>query len=105
MGRNYCKNTILVIVALICVAGHGAEPADLIARLKKLNGVSVMRATVRIEDRTSRKDDKDAKPLEKGDFVITAEPNALTVAVAGKILDSRVFREFSLLRAGELAHC
>ena len=105
MAHNYCKNVTFAIVALICVAGRGAEPADLIARLKKLDGGNTIHATVHIYDRTSRMDDEDYKPLEKGDFAITAEPNTLSVAVMGKILDSRVFREFSLLRAGELAHC
>ncbi|MHC4354828.1 MAG: hypothetical protein ACYS0H_19170 [Planctomycetota bacterium] len=105
MAHDYCRKTVLVIVALICVAGRGAEPADLIARLKKLDGGGTIRAAVHVVDHTSRTDDEDYKPREKGDFAITAEPNALTVAVIGKILDSRVFREFSLLRAGELAHC
>ena len=105
MARNYCRNTVLAIVTLICVAGRGAEPADLIARLKKLDGGSTIHAAVHVDDHTSRTDDEDYKPREKGDFAITAEPNALSVAVMGKILDSRVFREFSLLRAGELAHC
>lgn len=104
MERDYCSKTVLVIMALICVAGHGAEPADLIARLKKLGGGSVIRATVHIDDRTSRTDDENSKPLETGDLVITAEPNTLTVAAIGKIADSRVYREFSLFRAGELAN-
>jgi hypothetical protein len=105
MARNCYRYTALAIVALIGVAGQGAEPADLIARLKKLDADNTILATVHVEDRTSRTDDEGSKPLEKGDFAITAEPNALTVAVTGKILDSRVSREFSLLRAGELAHC
>jgi len=105
MAQNYRKNAAFAVVALICVTGHGAEPADLIARLKKLDGGNTIRAAVHVDDRTSRTDDEDAKPLEKGNFTITAEPNALSVAVVGKIVDSRVFREFSLLRAGQLAHC
>jgi len=105
MANDYCKKTVLVVVGLICVAGHGAEPADLIARLKKFDADNTILATVHVEDRTSRTDDEGSKPLEMGDFAITAEPNTLSVAVVGKILDSRVFREFSLLRAGELAHC
>ncbi|HEC03309.1 MAG TPA: hypothetical protein ENI81_07200 [Phycisphaerales bacterium] len=105
MARNCYRYTVLVMVALIGVVGHGAEPADLIARLKKLDAGDTIHATVHIEDRTSRTEDENSKPLEKGDFVVTAEPNALTVAVTGKIQDSRVSREFSLLRAGELAHC
>lgn len=105
MVRNYVRNAVLVNVALICVPGHGAEPIDLIARLKKLDGKNMIQAAVHVEDRTSRKDDKDIKPLKKGDFVITAEPNALTVAVTGRILDSKIFREFSLLRAGGLGNC
>jgi hypothetical protein len=98
------RSTVFVILMLICVAGHGAEPADLIARLSKLDGGNAIQAAVHIDDRTSRTDDEDTKPLEKGDFVIMAEPNSLTVAVMGKTPDSRVFREFSVLRAGELAH-
>lgn len=103
MARNF-KHRIFFLVAMICAAGHGAEPADLIARLNKLDADNTILVTVHVEDRTSRTDDEGSKPLEKGDFAITAEPNVLTVAVTGKILDSRVSREFSLLRAGELAH-
>lgn len=105
MACNYCRKTVFVIVGLLCIAGHGAEPADFIVRLNKLDADNTILAAVHIDDHTSRTDDENSKPLEKGDFAITAEPNALTVAVTGKILDSRVSREFSLLRAGELAHC
>lgn len=74
--------------------------------MKKLDGNGTICAAVHIEDRTSKKaEDGDGKPLEKADFTITADANSLTVAVAGKISDSRVFREFSVLRAGELTHC
>ena len=104
MARKCYRNTVLTIVALIGVVGYGAEPADLIARLKKLDGNSTIRAAVHVDDRTSRTDDENYKPREEGHFAITAEPNALSVAVVGKIRDSRVFKDFSLLRAGELAH-
>jgi len=104
MALKCYRNTVLTIVALIGVVGYGAEPADLIARLKKLDGGSTIRAAVHVDDRTSRTDDEDYKPREEGHFAITAESNALSVAVVGKILDSRVFKDFSLLRAAELAH-
>ncbi len=104
MARHTRRSTVFVIAMLICAAGQGAGPAGLIARLKQLDGGNMIRAAVHVDDRTSRTDDEDYKPLEKGDFVVTAEPNALTVAVVGEIRDSRVFREFSLLRAGDLVH-
>ena len=76
----------------------------LIARLNRLDGKSAIHAAVHIEDRISKTQDEKSKPLEKVDFTITADANVLTVGVAGKISDSRVFREFSLLRATELVH-
>lgn len=94
----------LVLAGLISVTAYGDGLSDLTARLKKLDGGSKIQAAVHIEDRTSRTEDENSKPLEKGDFEITAEPNILTVAASGKIVDSRVYREFSLLRAGELAN-
>ena len=106
MGSKRFRNLLLVIVGLACGVGNAAQLPDLMARLKKLNGNGAVCAAVHIEDRTSKKaEDLDGKPLEKANFTITADANTLTVAVAGKISDSRVFREFSVLRAGELAHC
>ena len=102
-----CKNLwviICVLIGLLCGLVNGTELPDLIARLKKLDGKGTICASVHIEDRTSKKaEDGDGKPLEKADFTITADANSLTVAVAGKISDSRVFREFSVLRADKLA--
>jgi hypothetical protein len=96
---------VFVVIGLACGVVNGADLPDLMARLKKLDGNGTVCAAVHIEDRTSKKEDLDGKPLEKADFMITADANMLTVAVTGKVSDSRVFREFSVLRAGELAHC
>ena len=100
-----CKHLskICILIGLLCATGYGAGLPDLIARLEKLDGKTSIHAAAHIEDRTSRKDDEAGEPLEKADLTITADANALAVAVAGKISDSRVFREFSVLRAGELA--
>lgn len=98
------RTATLAFVALACVAGYGAELSDLTARLKELDGKSTIHAAVHIEDRTSRTEDKATKPLEKADFAITADANTLKVEVTGEISDSRVLKEFSLFRAGELAH-
>jgi len=103
MACKHLRDTICVLIGLFCGVGYGAGLPDLIARLEKLDGTNTICGAVHIEDRTSRTEDGDGKPLEKADFTITADANALTVAVAGKISDSRVFREFSVLRAGELA--
>ncbi len=104
MRSTYIRDVICVLIGLLCGVGHAADLPDMISRLEKLDGKNTICGAVHIEDRTSRTDDKDTKPLEKADFVITADANELTVVVAGKISDSRVFREFSVLRAGELAH-
>ncbi len=104
MTPKHLRDVICVLIGLLCGVGHGAQLPDLMARLEKLNSNGTICAAVHVEDRTSRTEDEDSKPLEKADFTITADANVLTVAVAGKISNSRVFREFSLLRAGELAH-
>jgi hypothetical protein len=101
-----CKNlrvVICVLIGFLCGVGSGAELPDLVARLGKLDGKGAICGAVHIEDRTSKTGDENGKPFEKADFTITADANSLTVAVAGKISDSRVFREFSVLRAGELS--
>ncbi len=103
MGSRHFRNLVFVVIGLACGVGHGAELPDLMARLKKLDGTGTVCATVSIEDRTSKKEDLDGKPVEKADFTVTADANSLTVTVAGKVSDSRVYREFSVLRAGELA--
>jgi hypothetical protein len=95
---------VFVVVGLVCSVACGEELLDLIKRLEKLNGNNSIHAVVRIEDRMPKIQDKESKLLEKADFVITADANALTLTVAGKISDTRLFREFSLLRAGELVH-
>ena len=93
---------VFILVGFSCGLVNGEQLPDLAARLEKLDGKGAICGAVHIEDRTSKKEDLDGKPLEKADFTITADANALTVAVAGKISDSRVFREFSVLRAAEL---
>jgi len=90
---------VFILVGFSCGLVNGAQLPDLAARLEKLDGKNTICGAVHIEDRTSKKEDLDGKPLEKADFTITADANALTVAVAGKISDSRVFREFSVLRS------
>ena len=98
------SNIFFAVVGLICGVGYGGEVTDLVARLEKLDGNYSIRAMVHIGDRISKIQDEESKPLEKADFVITADANALTLTVAGKISNNRLFRDFSLLRAGELAH-
>lgn len=98
------SNIFFAVVGLICGVGYGGEVADLVTRLEKLDGKDSIRAMVHIGDRISKIQDEESKPLEKADFVITADANALTLTVAGKISNNRLFRDFSLLRAGELAH-
>jgi hypothetical protein len=104
MAPKSFRNIFFAVVGLICGVGYGGEVADLVARLEKLDGKDSIRAMVHIADRVSKIQDEESKPLEKVDFVITADANALTLKVAGKISNNRLFRDFSLLRAGELAH-
>lgn len=98
------RKIFFVVVGLICGVGYGGEVADLVTRLEKLDGKDSIRAKVHIGDRVSKVLDEESKPLEKMGFVITADANALTFMVPGKISNNRLFRDFSLLRAGELAH-
>jgi hypothetical protein len=104
MAPKSFRNIFFAVVGLICGVSYGGEVADLVARLEKLDGKDSIRAMVHIGDRVSKIQDEESKPLEKVDFVITADANALTLTVAGKISNNRLFRGFSLLRAGELAH-
>lgn len=105
MAQNHFGGVIYVAVGLACAASYGQELPALVARLEKLDGRNPIRATVHIEDRTSRTQDKDSKPLEKAELLITADANTLSLTATGPISDTRVLREFSLLRAGELMHC
>lgn len=104
MAPKSFRNIFFVVVGLICGVGYGGEVADLVARLEKLDGKDSIRAMVHIGDRVSKIQDEESKLLEKEDFVITADANTLMLTVAGKISNNRLFRDFSLLRAGELAH-
>jgi hypothetical protein len=102
---------VFIVVGLVCAAGYGEELPDLITRLQKLDGKDPIRGEVHIEDRTtstqekgSKQQEKGSKQLEKADLMVTADANALTLTVTGEVSNSRIFREFSLLRAGELVH-
>jgi len=101
--RNF-RIMVCVTVGLVCTASYGEQLPELIVRLEKLDGKNPIRAMVHIEDRTSKTQDKDSKPLEKTELMITADANALTLTVTGEIPDTRIFREFSVLRAAELMH-
>jgi hypothetical protein len=98
------RNILFGVIVLICGVGYGGEVEDLTTRLDKLDGKDSIRAMVHIDDRVSKVLDEESKPLEKMDFIITADANALTLTIADKISNNRLFRDFSLLRAGELAH-
>jgi hypothetical protein len=104
MVPNYFRNVVCVVVGFLCAAGYGDELPDLVARLEKLDGKDPIHAAVHIEDRISSTEEKESKPLEKADLTIAADANALTLAITGELSNTRTFREFSLLRAGELAH-
>jgi len=102
MAQNRLTNLVCVAVALICAASDGKELSSLVAQLQKLDGRNPIRASVHIEDRISKTEDKDSKQLEKADLMITADANTLTLSVTSPMPDIRVLREFSLLRAAEL---
>jgi len=104
MIPNYFRNMICVVVGLVCATGYGQELPDLIARLQKFDGKEPIRGVVRIEDRTSETKDKESQQLEKADLIITSDANELTLKVTGDISNTRILREFSLLRAGELMY-
>jgi len=103
MAPKSFRNIFFIVVGLIYSVGYGGEVADLVARLEKLDGKDSIRAMVHIDDSVSKVQDEKSKPLEKADFVITADANSLTLTVAGKISNNRLFRDFSMLRAGEMA--
>jgi len=104
MAENRLTNVVCLAVGLICAVSDGKELPGLVARLRALDGRNPIRATVHIEDRTSRTEDKDSKPLEEADLTITADANTLTLSITGPMSSTRVLREFSLLRAAELVH-
>ena len=104
MATKSLRNIFFAVIGLLCGVGYGGEVDDLVARLQKLEGKDSIRAVVHIEDRVSKAEDEKSKLLEEADFIITADANTLTLSVAGKISNNRLFREFSLLRAGELVH-
>lgn len=104
MVHNCFMKTVYVVFGLVCAASYGKELPDLIARLEKLDGKDSIRGVVRIEDRTTRTQEKVSKQLEKADLTITADANTLALTVTGEVSNSRIFREFSLFRAGELVH-
>ena len=101
---NGKSQVFLAVIVLICGIGYGGEVADLVTLLEKLDGKDPVHAMVHIDDRVSKVLDEESKSLEQMDFIITADANALTLTIADKISNNRLFRDFSLLRAGELAH-
>jgi hypothetical protein len=103
MATKSFRNIIFAVV-VICGVSYSGKVEDLVARLEKLDGKDSIRVVVHIEDCVSKAEDEKDKLLEEADFVITADANTLTLSVVGKILNNRLFREFSLLRAGELVH-
>jgi len=103
MAPKSFRNIFFVVFGLICGVGYGGQVAEMVAWLENLDGKDSIRAMVHIVDRVSKVQDEESKLLEEADFVITADANSLTLTVAGKIPDNRLFREFSILRAGQLA--
>ena len=103
MAPKSFRHIIFAVVGLICGVSYGDQVADLVARLEKLDGKDSICAMVHISDRIFKVQDEESKLLEEADFVITADANSLTLTVAGKIPDNRLFREFSILRAEQLA--
>ena len=104
MIPNYFRNMVYVVVGLVCAASYGKELPDLIGRLKKLDGKDPIRGVVHIEERKLETKDKESQQPEKADLIITADANELTLKVTVDILNTRILREFSLLRAGELMY-
>jgi len=102
MTTKYFRTTLFVIAGMLCAASYGEELPELISRLQKTNGNGPVLGMVHIEDHMSKKKDESSKKPEKADLIITADANTLTVSVSGDITESRIFREFSLLRAKEL---
>jgi len=98
------RNVCIAVIVLICGVGSGGEVADLATRLEKLDGKDPVRAMVHIDDHVSKVLDEKSKQLEQMDFIITADANALTLTIADKISNNRLFRDISLLLAGQLAH-
>lgn len=105
MVSRCLRNIVCIVVGLICAVSYGEELPDLIAKLEKLEGNGPFHGVVHIEDRTSEtKDQVPPKKCDKADVEITAKADVLTLTVSGKVSDSSVLRDFSLLRASELVN-
>jgi hypothetical protein len=104
MTFKFFRDILFAVIVLICGIGYGGEVADLVTQLDKLDGKDPIRAMVHIEDQVYKVLDEESKPLEQMDFIITADANAITLTIADKISNNRLFRDYSLLHAGELVH-
>jgi hypothetical protein len=99
------RNTIGLVIGLLCVSSYGEELSDLITRLQKIEANGPLYAVVHIEAYTPDTDTRErSRKLEKADLTIMSDFNALTLHVKGDISNARVFSEFSLLRASEVVH-
>ena len=104
MIPNYFRNMVYAVTVFICATSYGEGLPNLIARLQKMEGNEPVQAVVHIEDRTPRAGAKGTQQIENVDLIIAANTNTLTLTVIGKISNTAIFREFSLLRIGELLH-
>jgi hypothetical protein len=105
MISNGFRNIIYFITGLVCTSSFGEELPDLINRLQKLEVNNPLQAVVHVEVRTpGTKDKEGAQQLENVDLTITSDVNILTLSVKGDIPHTKIFGEFSLLRANELVH-
>ncbi|MDT8301124.1 MAG: hypothetical protein RQ760_06530 [Sedimentisphaerales bacterium] len=104
MALKSFRNIFFAVIVLVCGVGYGGEVIDLATRLEKLDGKDSVRAMVHIDDHVSKVLDEESKQLEQMDFIITADANALILTIADKISNNRLYRDFSLLHAGQLAH-
>jgi hypothetical protein len=102
MVAKFFRNIFFAVVGLTCSVSYGDQVADLVTRLEKLDGKDSIRSMVHIGDRVSKVQDEDSKLLEEANFVVTVDANSLTLMVAGKVSNNRLFQEFSILRAGQL---
>jgi hypothetical protein len=93
------------VVVLICLPVHAQDLPSLTAKLKSLRGQDRVRVAVSVEASTAAEEGKAPLKPEKLHLSITSDANGLTLVVAGEVSDTRLFREFSLFRAGELVHC
>jgi hypothetical protein len=93
-----------VVVLWSVLPVHGQDLSALVAKLKDLRGRNAIRVAVFVEAGRVTGESNEPAELEKLHLSITSDPNGLSLTALGEVADTRLSREFSLFRAGEIVH-